>query len=140
MGRGFVRDVLKTRQTEGSFTTFPDFCQRMMDADLNRRVVENLIRCGAFDSMGYKRSQLIQVYGQVIDGIAASRKKNLEGQFDLFGSGESGGSSAQELILPNHSGISAAGIDGDGKGNHRALSQWAPHGCLSRAGPGVTMR
>ena len=84
VGVGAVDALLAERVKNGPFTDFVDFCERMF-VDLNRRVVENLIRCGAFDSMGYKRSQLLAVFGQVLDGIAASRKRNLEGQLDLFG-------------------------------------------------------
>ena len=74
----------------------------MSDADCNKRVLESLIKCGAFDSLGYKRSQLMEVYGQVLDGIAQQRRKNLEGQFDLFGGGgEDESSGIPELVLPN---------------------------------------
>ena len=102
VGRGVILSLLAEREKGGPFTSFPDFCQRLAGADLNRRVVESLIRCGAFDSLGYKRSQLLQVYGQVLDGIAQQRRKNLEGQFDLFGGG--GGdepSPCVEMVLPN---------------------------------------
>jgi len=91
VGRGIVDALLEERVKGGSFADFSDFCQRMYDHDLNRRVVENLIKCGAFDSMGYRRSQLLAVFGQVLDGIAASRKRNLEGQLDLFGMSEDTG-------------------------------------------------
>ena len=64
-----------------------DFCDRLFDQDMNRRVVESLVKSGAFDAMGYRRAQLMQVYGQVLDGIAAARKRNVEGQLDLFGFG-----------------------------------------------------
>ncbi|NCB64029.1 MAG: DNA polymerase III subunit alpha, partial [Clostridia bacterium] len=101
VGWGFVNDVLTEREKGGNFTSFPDFCERMTGMDLNRRVVENLIRCGAFDSMGYKRSQLLDVFGQVIDSIAQQRKKNLEGQFDLFGGGAEESSAPVEMVLPN---------------------------------------
>ena len=59
----------------------------MSHADLNKRVLENLIRCGAFDSMGVFRSQLLDAYEQVVDSIARAQRQNLEGQFDLFGGG-----------------------------------------------------
>ena len=87
VGRSVVNSLLAEREKAGTFTDFMDFCDRMYDQDLNRRVVESLIKSGAFDRMGYRRSQLMQVYGQVLDGIAASRKRNLEGQLDLFGFG-----------------------------------------------------
>ncbi|MCI2105716.1 MAG: DNA polymerase III subunit alpha [Intestinimonas sp.] len=100
VGRGFIENVLRERERGGSFVSFPDFVQRMCEADLNRRVVENLIRCGAFDSMGYKRSQLLDVFGQVIDSAVQQRRKNLEGQFDLFGGGGER-KSPPEMVLPN---------------------------------------
>ena len=87
VGRAFITRLLEERDQGGRFTDFMDFCSRMYEQDLNRRVVESLIKSGAFDRMGYRRSQLMQVYGQVLDGIAASRKRNVEGQMDLFGMG-----------------------------------------------------
>ena len=102
VGRGVVDALLDERVKGGRFTDFVDFCERMYDHDLNRRVVENLIKCGAFDSMGYRRSQLLAVFGQVLDGIAASRKRNLEGQLDLFGMSEdTGADTAVSMHLPD---------------------------------------
>ena len=102
VGRHFINGLLEERRKGGDFTDFMDFCDRMFQLDLNRRALENLIKCGAFDRMGYRRSQLLMVYGQVLDGIAASRKRNLEGQMDLFGGGEQAGEkSVAALVLPN---------------------------------------
>ena len=102
VGRGLIRALVTERQENGPFRSFQDFCERMFDKDLNRRALENLIRCGAFDSMGVRRSQLIAVFGSVLDNIAASRKKNLEGQFDLFGTmEEEGNGSVPEVPLPD---------------------------------------
>ena len=98
VGRGVIQSLLEQREAGGPFADFMDFCDRMFDYDLNRRVVESLIKAGAFDRMGYRRSQLIQVYGQVLDGIAASRKRNVEGQLDLFSLG--GGESQNPAPLP----------------------------------------
>ena len=100
VGRGFVNAVLQERERGGLFASFTDFCARMFGSDLNRRTVENLIKCGAFDSLGYKRSQLLQMFGQIMDGIAASNRRNLEGQFDLFGGGEENGP-AHEPPMPD---------------------------------------
>ena len=98
VGWGFVRDVLSERE-KGPFRDFPDFCLRLFDHDLNKRVLENLIRCGAFDSMGVRRSQLLDAYEQLVDTIAQNRRKNLAGQFDLFGGGGDAMETAPELIL-----------------------------------------
>ena len=60
----------------------------MLDEDLNKRVLESLIRAGAFDAMGVRRSQLLDAYEQLIDSLTRNRRKNLEGQFDLFSLGQ----------------------------------------------------
>ena len=97
VGRSVINSLLEERSKGGPFTDFMDFCDRMFDHDLNRRVLESLIKSGAFDRMGCKRSQLMEVFGQVLDGIAASRKRNVEGQLDLFGMG---GGEAEQAALP----------------------------------------
>ena len=87
VGAGFTAAVLAERDKGGPFRSFQEFCARMYDADLNKRVLDSLIRSGCFDSMGCRRSQLMKVHEQVVDAIARDRKRNLEGQFDLFGGG-----------------------------------------------------
>ena len=97
VGRAFMTGMLKERTEHGPFADFMDFCERMFDQELNRRVLESLIKSGAFDSMGCRRSQLMQVYGPVLDGIAESRRRNVEGQLDLFGMG---GQEEQNVVQP----------------------------------------
>ena len=90
VGIGFVNAVLAEREKAGPFASFPEFCARMYDTDLNKRVLDSLIRSGSFDSMGYRRSQLLKAYESVVDSIARDRRKNVEGQIDLFGGGGDG--------------------------------------------------
>ncbi|MCI7126231.1 MAG: DNA polymerase III subunit alpha [Agathobaculum sp.] len=87
VGRSFMKQLVGEREQNGEFSSFQDFCERMYDRELNRRALEGLIKAGSFDSMGYRRSQLLQIANPVIDAIAQSRKKNIEGQMDLFGMG-----------------------------------------------------
>ena len=85
IGRSFIQSVMGEREENGPFLSFQDFCQRLSGADMNKRAVENLIRAGAFDSLGARRSQLIAVHERVLDSISDSRRQNLEGQMDFFG-------------------------------------------------------
>lgn len=85
IGWGAIEEMVADRRENGLFKSFEDFCQRMNGRDLNRRAVENLIRAGAFDSMGYKRKALIQIAGAVMDSIAQAQRDNIAGQLDLFG-------------------------------------------------------
>lgn len=96
VGRGLTQSIVREREENGSFTGFQDFCERMDGAD--KRAVENLIRTGAFDSFGHRRSQLAAVYEQVLDDAAIRRRENVEGQMDLFG-GDAHASPS--LILPD---------------------------------------
>ncbi len=101
VGRGLVEQMVAEREAGGRFRTFQEFCDRMYDRDLNRRALENMIRCGAFDGLKkVRRSQLLKVLNPVMDGIAAARKRNLEGQVDLFGGLEQD-APAEEVPLPN---------------------------------------
>ena len=84
IGRGLIRSVSAQRKENGPFKSLQDFLERMEEGELNKRAVENLIRCGAMDCFGNHRSELIGVYEALMDSIASSRKKNLEGQMGLF--------------------------------------------------------
>ncbi|MBQ2157786.1 MAG: DNA polymerase III subunit alpha, partial [Oscillospiraceae bacterium] len=85
----------------GKFTSFENFCRRMAETDLNRRAAESLIKCGAFDSLGANRRQLMQVCPLVIDTIADEARRHVEGQMDLFGSsGDESGTKKDSITLP----------------------------------------
>ena len=103
IGRGFIQAVMRDRAEKGPFTSLYDFCDRMADSDINKRAVENLIRSGAFDALGARRSQLIQVYESVMDAVADSRRQNLEGQMDFFSmaAGPDSKAAVKEIPLPN---------------------------------------
>ena len=109
VGRGLIQAVVQERERGGAFTSMQNFCERMYGADLNKRALENLILSGAFDSTGALRSQLHQIYEQVLSGVAESRKQNLEGQIDFFGGFSAAGpAQTSEIPLPNIPEFSAA--------------------------------
>ena len=84
VGRGLIRSMVAKRNADGPFRSLEDFLQRMGEGELNKRAVENFIKCGAMDCFGYHRSELLAVYDTMMDSVASSRKKNLEGQMGLF--------------------------------------------------------
>ena len=84
VGRGLIRNMVAKREEGGAFRSLEDFIQRMGEGELNKRAVENFIKCGAMDCFGYHRSELLAVYDSMMDSIASSRKKNVEGQMGLF--------------------------------------------------------
>ena len=85
VGEGAVREIVRARQEGGPFRDILDFCKRVNYRTLNRRLLENLIKCGAMDSLGAYRSQLLAVYEKALDlGIQQQRDYN-SGQMGLFG-------------------------------------------------------
>ena len=83
VGRGLIRSMAANRAEEGPFQSLEDFLHRMGD-ELNKRAVENFIKCGAMDCFGHHRSELLAVYEVMMDSISSTKKKNLEGQMGLF--------------------------------------------------------
>ena len=84
VGRGLIRSMAAKRAEGGRFKSMEDFLQRMGEGELNKRAVENFIKCGAMDCFGHHRSELLAVYDQLMDTVSHTRKKNLEGQLGLF--------------------------------------------------------
>ena len=83
VGRGLIRSMVRKRNEDGPFRSLEDFLQRMGE-ELNKRAVENFIKCGAMDCFGHHRSEMLAAYEVMMDSMADSRKKNLDGQMGLF--------------------------------------------------------
>jgi len=102
IGHGFIAEVTKEREENGRFTGFEDFCRRMHGGELNRRALESLIKCGCFDELGINRRQLMMICQAVIDSVSEHRRRNVEGQIDLFGmSGDDAGSVIGGIEYPD---------------------------------------
>jgi len=84
VGENAVKSIIEERKVRGPFKNFRDFCDRIDTREVNKRCIESLIKCGAFDSMGVYRSKLIAVFEKMLDGIAQTKKRNMEGQMSLF--------------------------------------------------------
>ncbi len=86
VGEGAIDAILEARREHGRFATLTDVTRHVDARKLNKRVLEGLIKSGAFDSTGAKRSQLVAVLDRAMDeGVRAQREKQ-EGQFNLFAS------------------------------------------------------
>lgn len=97
VGRAMILNLVNERKNNGEFKTFSDFIDRMAGQDMNKRALEGLISCGAFDSMGVKRSQLLAVYEKALDGTAKAARDNVAGQMSLFDTIEE----QSEMQFPN---------------------------------------
>ena len=86
VGANVVDSIIATRKAHGRFASFYDFIDKVEVSVCNKRVVESLIKAGAFDSLGDSRRGLITVHEQVIDAAVDLKRAEAVGQFDLFGS------------------------------------------------------
>ena len=84
VGTNVISEIIKAREEKGKLTSFTDFCKKVDQSVLNKRQIESLIKCGAFDFLKIHRSQLMKIYEKTIDSAINRKKRNLEGQFSLF--------------------------------------------------------
>ena len=84
VGRNVIDDIVEERKENGPYVDIYDFCQRLALKDINKRTVENLIKAGAFDSLGFTRKQLIHIYMDVMDKVANDKKSDISGQLSFF--------------------------------------------------------
>ncbi len=96
VGEGAVESIIKNRQDFGDFISFQNFIKRMRDKDINKRLVESLIRAGAFDALGTNRATMLGNLEKVWESMSAERRNNIAGQVSLF---EIGGASAPDEVI-----------------------------------------
>ncbi len=99
VGQSFVANTIRERKRR-EFSSFDDFVDRMSDYDINKRMVESLIKSGAMDRLGKSRAQLLASYETIIDGATSKKGNNIAGQLDFFSMAQ-GLSSALEFKYPD---------------------------------------
>jgi len=102
VGEKAIDSITEVRRDKGEFVSLVDFCERVDSRLVNRKVLESLIKCGAFDRLKAHRSQLMAILDQAM-GLGGKRAKEKSGGqlsfFDVFGS--SGQSPTEKVELPN---------------------------------------
>lgn len=84
VGVNVIENIVKEREENGEFKDFVDFAKRLDSKDTNKRMIESLIKCGAFDQISENRATLMAGYESVLESISMDRKKNVQGQISLF--------------------------------------------------------
>ncbi|MEX1014317.1 MAG: DNA polymerase III subunit alpha [Candidatus Paceibacterota bacterium] len=85
LGYNIVEEIIKERTNGGPYENLTNFLSRINHRDLNKKSIESLIKCGAFDSFGESRGKLLANIENIIKFNQASRKINQSDQSDLFG-------------------------------------------------------
>ncbi len=84
VGLGAIESILAARQEKGNFTSLRDFCSRVDLRSCNKKVLESLIKCGAFDSLGGSRNQYLAVLDETISAAQTMNRERQNGQMSMF--------------------------------------------------------
>ena len=84
VGANVVAEIVKTRDAKGDFADFTDFLDKVPAVVCNKRTIESLVKAGAYDSLGHARRALMLIHEQAVDSVVGVKRKEAEGQFDLF--------------------------------------------------------
>jgi len=84
VGRPVIDSIVEERNLRGPYKNLEDFITRNADRELNKRVIENFIKAGAFDSLSGTRKQFMSIYVRILDHIQSDKKNNMAGQMSLF--------------------------------------------------------
>jgi len=85
VGQNVIAEIVKTRESQGAFTSFTDFLQKVPSNVCTKRVVESLIKAGAFDAFGQSRRSLFEIHEAAIEYELKNKKSKSSGEHDLFG-------------------------------------------------------
>ncbi|GGB96956.1 DNA polymerase III subunit alpha [Cellulomonas carbonis] len=84
VGANVVDAIVAAREEKGDFTSFQDFLDKVPAVVCNKRTIESLVKAGAFDSLSPSRRALLLVHEQAVDAVVGVKRREAEGQFDLF--------------------------------------------------------
>ncbi len=85
VGTAVVDAIVAARSTDGAFASFSDFLNKVPVNVCNKRVIESLVKAGAFDSLGHPRKGLVLIHEQAIDTVIDVKRNEAMGQDSLFG-------------------------------------------------------
>ena len=84
VGVNVIDSIVRVRKEKGLFTSLEDFIDKLDTSAVNKRAIESLIKSGALDVFNVFRSKMLAVFEKAIDSIVSERKRNIEGQMNLF--------------------------------------------------------
>ena len=86
VGISAIEAMIEARESKGAYTSLADFCKKVDQRRVNRRVIEALIKCGAFDLTGARRAQMMDAIDMMMDQAAKHQEQESVGQFSIFDS------------------------------------------------------
>jgi DNA polymerase-3 subunit alpha len=100
VGTGAAEAIISARKEKGLYASFADFLSKVPASVCSKRVIESLIKAGAFDSFGLTRRGLLMVHEEAVEAMSGLKKQEALGQFDLFGAASDDGALDQDDASP----------------------------------------
>ncbi|WP_326638370.1 DNA polymerase III subunit alpha [Streptosporangium sp. NBC_01755] len=100
VGGNVVDGIIAARREKSRFADFKDFLRKVPMVVCNKRVIESLVKAGAFDSFGHVRKGLVMVHEQAVDSIIGIKKNEAQGQDSLFGAVEGAEDQTFDVQIP----------------------------------------
>src|SRR5215471_8025137 len=100
VGANVVDAIIAARKSQGEFASFADFLRKVPAVVCNKRVIESLVKAGAFDSFGHPRKGLMLIHEQAVDSVIDIKRNEAIGQDSLFG-GDAEADAAFEVAIPD---------------------------------------
>ncbi len=88
VGENVVEALINSRKKHERFTDFFDFLKKVDPVVCSKRVIESLIKAGAFDSLGHSRKALLSIHIEAVESASEAKRAESIGQYDLFGASE----------------------------------------------------
>jgi DNA polymerase-3 subunit alpha len=86
IGMSAIEAIIEARKAKNAFTSLADFCRKVDQRRVNRRVIEALIKCGGFDFTGARRSQMMDAIDMMMEQASKHQEQEATGQFNIFDS------------------------------------------------------
>lgn len=100
IGTAVIDKIVEERERGGKYKSMQDFMRRLTNREVNKSVIENFIKAGAFDSMEGNRRQKMQVYQMMLDSVNREKKDSMSGQLSLFDMGDEDLEHANDITYP----------------------------------------
>ena len=101
VGRPVIEGLVEERNARGPYKNLRDFIERLSGKELNKRVIENFIKAGAFDGLSGNRRQKMMVYVQILDAVNQEKKNVMAGQLSLFDIASEEDKASYEIRMPD---------------------------------------
>ena len=101
VGRPVIEGLVEERNARGPYKNLRDFIERLSGKELNKRVIENFIKAGAFDGLAGNRRQKMMVYVQILDAVNQEKKNVMAGQLSLFDIASEEDKASYEIRMPD---------------------------------------